>query len=161
MGHLIVDKQTCSRWPTRGVRSHGWWFGWFHCYASRAHAPDSRTAERETVTSLLIFTHSPDAHRCNWSCTEKQEPQDALRYPQRILRAAKSEAFLQAQLGGATATAESLPKMIKLRPYVPSKRIAIRDSSIDEDASDDVEDEVFIKDARSAKVRPKSKIIRS
>lgn len=42
--------------------------------------------------------------------------------------------------------------MIKLRPYVPSKRIAIRDSSIDEDASDDVEDEVFIKDARSAKV---------
>ncbi|XP_052837715.1 uncharacterized protein LOC128253326 isoform X2 [Drosophila gunungcola] len=41
--------------------------------------------------------------------------------------------------------------MIKLRPYVPSKRIAIRDSSIDEDASDDVEDEVFIKDARSAK----------
>ncbi|XP_002072393.2 uncharacterized protein LOC6649569 [Drosophila willistoni] len=42
-------------------------------------------------------------------------------------------------------------KMIKLRPYVPSKRIAIRDSSIDEDISDDVDDEVFIKDARSAK----------
>lgn len=42
--------------------------------------------------------------------------------------------------------------MIKLRPYVPSKRIAIRDSSIDEDISDDVEDEVFIKDTRSAKV---------
>lgn len=42
--------------------------------------------------------------------------------------------------------------MIKLRPYVPSKRIAIRDSSIDEDISDDVDDEVFIKDARSAKV---------
>ncbi|XP_060646126.1 uncharacterized protein LOC132784493 isoform X1 [Drosophila nasuta] len=41
--------------------------------------------------------------------------------------------------------------MIKLRPYVPSKRIAIRDSSIDEDISDDVDDEVFIKDARSAK----------
>jgi len=59
---------------------------------------------------------------------------------------------LQAQLGGATAAAELDPKMIKLRPYVPSKRIAIRDSSIDEDASDDVEDEVFIKDARSAKV---------
>lgn len=40
---------------------------------------------------------------------------------------------------------------MKLRPYVPSKRIAIRDSSIDEDISDDVDDEVFIKDARSAK----------
>lgn len=65
---------------------------------------------------------------------------------------------MQAQLGGAIAAAESetvtetAGKMIKLRPYVPSKRIAIRDSSIDEDASDDVEDEVFIKDARSAKV---------
>ncbi|KAL7730127.1 hypothetical protein ACLKA6_009400 [Drosophila palustris] len=46
---------------------------------------------------------------------------------------------------------EAWPKMIKLRPYVPSKRIAIRDSSIDEDISDDVDDEVFIKDARSAK----------
>ncbi|ALC46949.1 CG6184 [Drosophila busckii] len=40
--------------------------------------------------------------------------------------------------------------MNKLRPYVPSKRVAIRDS-IDEDISDDVDDEVFIKDARSAK----------
>ncbi|EDW59612.1 uncharacterized protein [Drosophila virilis] len=46
---------------------------------------------------------------------------------------------------------EAWPNMIKLRPYVPSKRIAIRDSSIDEDISDDVDDEVFIKDARSAK----------
>ncbi|KAH8250371.1 hypothetical protein KR026_011709, partial [Drosophila bipectinata] len=65
--------------------------------------------------------------------------------------------FLQTQLGGPKVPAESKTdtetdrKMIKLRPYVPSKRIAIRDSSIDEDASDDVEDEVFIKDARSAK----------
>lgn len=47
--------------------------------------------------------------------------------------------------------------MIKLRPYVPSKRIAIRDSSIDEDISDDVDDEVFIKDARSAKVSHKTR----
>lgn len=47
--------------------------------------------------------------------------------------------------------------MIKLRPYVPSKRIAIRDSSIDEDISDDVDDEVFIKDARSAKVSHKAR----
>ncbi|XP_039491170.1 uncharacterized protein LOC120451490 isoform X1 [Drosophila santomea] len=59
--------------------------------------------------------------------------------------------LMEVQPGGATASAEPLPTMIKLRPYVPSKRIAIRDSSIDEDASDDVEDEVFIKDARSAK----------
>ncbi|XP_044315081.1 uncharacterized protein LOC108040081 [Drosophila rhopaloa] len=58
---------------------------------------------------------------------------------------------IETQLGGASAPAESDRKMIKLRPYVPSKRIAIRDSSIDEDASDDVEDEVLIKDARSAK----------
>ncbi|KAH8374869.1 hypothetical protein KR200_007796, partial [Drosophila serrata] len=59
--------------------------------------------------------------------------------------------FRQVQLGGEAATAALGQNMIKLRPYVPSKRIAIRDSSIDEDASDDVEDEVFIKDARSAK----------
>uniref|UniRef100_A0A6P4FRS6 Uncharacterized protein LOC108053952 n=1 Tax=Drosophila rhopaloa TaxID=1041015 RepID=A0A6P4FRS6_DRORH len=58
---------------------------------------------------------------------------------------------IETQLGGASAPAESDRKMIKLRPYVPSKRIAIRDSSIDEDASDYVEDEVLIKDARSAK----------
>lgn len=38
-----------------------------------------------------------------------------------------------------------------MRPYVPSNRIAIRDS-IDEEISDDIEDDVFIKDARSAKV---------
>ncbi|XP_033236760.1 uncharacterized protein [Drosophila pseudoobscura] len=48
-------------------------------------------------------------------------------------------------------SSNAIDKMIKLRPYVPSKRIAIRDSSIDEDISDDVDDEVFIKDARSAK----------
>ncbi|SPP83734.1 uncharacterized protein LOC117586183 [Drosophila guanche] len=53
----------------------------------------------------------------------------------------------EAQRGSSKA----IHKMIKLRPYVPSKRIAIRDSSIDEDISDDVDDEVFIKDARSAK----------
>lgn len=41
--------------------------------------------------------------------------------------------------------------MIKMRPYVPSNRIAIRDS-IDEEISDDVDDDVFIKDARTAKV---------
>ncbi|XP_030374419.1 uncharacterized protein LOC115623988 [Scaptodrosophila lebanonensis] len=45
---------------------------------------------------------------------------------------------------------EAAENMIKLRPYVPSNRIAVRDS-IDEDISDDVDDEVFIKDARSAK----------
>ncbi|XP_055907141.1 uncharacterized protein LOC129942294 [Eupeodes corollae] len=41
--------------------------------------------------------------------------------------------------------------MIKMRPYVPSDRIAIRDS-IEEDISDEVEDDVFIKDARTAKI---------
>lgn len=51
--------------------------------------------------------------------------------------------------------------MIKLRPYVPSKRIAIRDSSIDEDISDDVDDEVFIKDARSAKVSHKTRHLKA
>ncbi|XP_065354755.1 uncharacterized protein LOC135949199 [Calliphora vicina] len=38
-----------------------------------------------------------------------------------------------------------------MRPYVPSNRIAIRDS-IDEDISDDVDDEVFIKDSKSSKM---------
>uniref|UniRef100_A0A1B0BPK9 FAM234A/B beta-propeller domain-containing protein n=1 Tax=Glossina palpalis gambiensis TaxID=67801 RepID=A0A1B0BPK9_9MUSC len=42
--------------------------------------------------------------------------------------------------------------MIKMRPYVPSSRIAIRDSSIDEDISDDIDDDVFIKDSRTAKL---------
>lgn len=41
--------------------------------------------------------------------------------------------------------------MINMRPYVPSSRIAVRDS-IDEDISDDVDDEVFIKDSKTAKV---------
>ncbi|XP_036332525.1 uncharacterized protein LOC118743867 [Rhagoletis pomonella] len=41
--------------------------------------------------------------------------------------------------------------MIKMRPYVPSNRIAVRDS-IDEEISDDVDDDVFIKDARTAKL---------
>ena len=41
--------------------------------------------------------------------------------------------------------------MINMRPYVPSNRIAIRDS-IDEDISDDVDDEVFIKDSKTSKV---------
>ncbi|XP_032596106.1 uncharacterized protein LOC6567724 isoform X2 [Drosophila grimshawi] len=60
-----------------------------------------------------------------------------------------AELFQDKALGAANVAA--WPKMIKLRPYVPSKRIAIRESSIDEDISDDVDDEVFIKDARSAK----------
>lgn len=38
-----------------------------------------------------------------------------------------------------------------MRPYVPSNRVAIRDS-IDEDISDDVDDEVFIKDSKTSKV---------
>ncbi|XP_065355073.1 uncharacterized protein LOC135949436 [Calliphora vicina] len=41
--------------------------------------------------------------------------------------------------------------MLNMRPYVPSNRIAIRDS-IDEDISDDVDDEVFIKDSKSSKM---------
>ncbi|XP_012162014.1 uncharacterized protein LOC101461950 [Ceratitis capitata] len=41
--------------------------------------------------------------------------------------------------------------MINMRPYVPSSRVAVRDS-IDEEISDDIEDDVFIKDARSAKL---------
>ncbi|XP_073837613.1 uncharacterized protein [Musca autumnalis] len=41
--------------------------------------------------------------------------------------------------------------MINMRPYVPSNRIAIRDS-IDEDISDDVDDEVFIKDSKTSKM---------
>ncbi|XP_067628108.1 uncharacterized protein [Eurosta solidaginis] len=41
--------------------------------------------------------------------------------------------------------------MIKMRPYVPSNRIAVRDS-VDEEISDDVDDDVFIKDARTAKL---------
>ncbi|XP_037946172.1 uncharacterized protein LOC119678428 [Teleopsis dalmanni] len=40
--------------------------------------------------------------------------------------------------------------MIKMRPYVPSNHIAVRDS-VDEDISDDIDDDVFIKDARSSK----------
>lgn len=41
--------------------------------------------------------------------------------------------------------------MLKMRPYVPSDRIAIRDS-IDEECSDDIEDDVFIRDGKSGKV---------
>lgn len=30
VGRHIVDKQTCSRWPTRGGWPAGWWLGWLH-----------------------------------------------------------------------------------------------------------------------------------
>lgn len=42
--------------------------------------------------------------------------------------------------------------MIKMRPYVCSHRPAVRDP-IDDDLSEDIEDEVFIRDVRSAKVK--------
>lgn len=45
-----------------------------------------------------------------------------------------------------------MKKMLKARPYVPSNRVAIRADSIDEEASDDVEDDVFIRDGRYVKV---------
>lgn len=38
-----------------------------------------------------------------------------------------------------------------MKPYCPSTRIAVRDS-IDEDLSDDIEDDVFIRDGKSNKV---------
>lgn len=38
-----------------------------------------------------------------------------------------------------------------MKPYVPSTRIAVRES-IDEDLSDDIEDDVFIRDGKSIKV---------
>lgn len=41
--------------------------------------------------------------------------------------------------------------MLNMRPYVPSTRIAVRES-IDEDLSDDIEDDVFIRDGKSIKV---------
>lgn len=42
--------------------------------------------------------------------------------------------------------------MLKMKPYVPPDRIAIRDS-IDEEISDDIEDDVFIRDGKLEKVR--------
>lgn len=45
-----------------------------------------------------------------------------------------------------------MKKMLRARPYVPSSRIAVRADSIDEEASDDVEDDVFIRDGRYVKV---------
>lgn len=41
--------------------------------------------------------------------------------------------------------------MLNMKPYIPSTRIAVRES-IDEDFSDDVEDDVFIRDGKSIKV---------
>lgn len=42
--------------------------------------------------------------------------------------------------------------MLNMKPYVPSKRVAVRES-FDEDLSDDIEDDVFIRDGKSIKVR--------
>lgn len=41
--------------------------------------------------------------------------------------------------------------MLNMKPYTPSSRLAVRDS-IDEELSDDVEDEVFIRDGKSIRV---------
>lgn len=41
--------------------------------------------------------------------------------------------------------------MLNMKPYTPSSRVAVRDS-IDEDLSDDIEDDVFIRDGKSIKV---------
>lgn len=38
-----------------------------------------------------------------------------------------------------------------MKPYVPSSRVAVRES-FDEDLSDDIEDDVFIRDGKSIKV---------
>lgn len=38
-----------------------------------------------------------------------------------------------------------------MKPYVPSMRVAVRES-FDEDLSDDMEDDVFIRDGKSIKV---------
>lgn len=45
-----------------------------------------------------------------------------------------------------------------MKPYVPSTRIAVRES-IDEDLSDDIEDDVFIRDGKSIKVTFKVMLI--
>ena len=42
----------------------------------------------------------------------------------------------------------------KIKPYAPSEKLVVRDSlslSLDEDLSDDIEDEVFIRDGRTCK----------
>lgn len=41
--------------------------------------------------------------------------------------------------------------MLRMKPYEPSSRVAIRES-LDEDLSDDIEDDVFIRDGKSVKV---------
>lgn len=41
--------------------------------------------------------------------------------------------------------------MLNMKPYVPSTRVAIRES-LDDDLSDDIEDDVFIRDGKSVKV---------
>lgn len=43
--------------------------------------------------------------------------------------------------------------MLNMKPYVPSNKVAVRDrESFDEDLSDDIEDDVFIRDGKSIKV---------
>lgn len=42
-----------------------------------------------------------------------------------------------------------------MKPYVPSTRVAVRES-FDEDLSDDIEDDVFIRDGKSIKVSIKN-----
>lgn len=41
--------------------------------------------------------------------------------------------------------------MLRMKPYSPSTRIAVRDS-IDEDLSEDIDDDVFIRDGRAVSV---------
>lgn len=38
-----------------------------------------------------------------------------------------------------------------MKPYIPSTRVAVRES-LDDDLSDDIEDDVFIRDGKSIKV---------
>lgn len=41
--------------------------------------------------------------------------------------------------------------MLNMKPYTPSARVAVREF-VDEDLSDDIEDDVFIRDGKSIKV---------
>lgn len=51
--------------------------------------------------------------------------------------------------------------MLNMKPYVPSTKVAVRESSFDEDLSDDIEDEdVFIRDGKSIKVSGEKLCIR-
>lgn len=49
--------------------------------------------------------------------------------------------------------------MLNMKPYVPSTRVAVRES-FDEDLSDDIEDDVFIRDGKSIKVKILREILR-